>query len=299
MSLSLTHNYTKEIATRRLPESIYSGMNYKFSAAIYSVFLILCFFNAINAGSHRPIYDFDGDGRTDFIVKRYNGPDTQLQWFILQSRDGFTVRNWGYQFQTGQAADNDSLGDFDGDGKWDICVTRMMVSSLPAFWYVQNSRDDSMTAQHWGKLGDIVVPQDYDGDGKTDFAVFRGGWWYILRSSDNQFYAEKFGSGGSPFIGGDYDGDGKDDLAVLQGGMWIRYSAAGWWGHYTFGSSPVMGIVSGDYDGDGKADVAIVEGNLWLWERSSDGQLGGGLRFGDWTHDVPVPADYDGDGKPI
>jgi hypothetical protein len=57
--------------------------------------LITVGFHRVKAG---PIYDFDGDGRTDFIVKRQNGPDTQLQWFVLQSRDGFTVRNWGYQF---------------------------------------------------------------------------------------------------------------------------------------------------------------------------------------------------------
>lgn len=274
-------------------------MYYKFSIVTFCAVIIICSLTVAAGISPRPIYDFDGDGRTDFIVKRQNGPDTQLQWFILQSRDGFAVRNWGYQFSAGQAADNNSFGDFDGDGKWDICVTRMMVSSLPAFWYVLNSHDESMTAQHWGILGDIVVPQDYDGDGKTDFAVFRDGWWYILRSSDGQFQAEKFGtSNSSAFMGGDYDGDGKDDLAVLQaGGLYIRYSATGWWINYTIGNRQITGLVSGDYDGDGKADVAIWQGNLWLWERSSDGQLGGGLRFGEPGHDTPVPADYDGDGK--
>lgn len=251
----------------------------------------------------QPIYDFDGDGRTDFVVERFRGPDTQLQWFILQSRDGFAVHNWGYQFQSNQTADNDSPGDYDGDGKWDISVTRMNQSSAPAFWYVRNSTDGSMTARHWGMIGDIIVPQDYDGDGKTDFAVFRFGWWYILRSIDGQFQAEKFGTDNDDaFMGGDYDGDGKADLAVRRfiGGqvhLYIRYSITGWWAHYLLGSSQATGLVSGDYDGDGKADVAIWSGNTWLWERSSDGQLGGGYRFGDFFRDTPVPGDYDGDGK--
>jgi spore coat protein A, manganese oxidase len=35
--------------------------------------------------------------------------------------------------------------------------------------------------------GDAVVPGDYDGDGKTDFSVWRetDGNFYVLRSSDS------------------------------------------------------------------------------------------------------------------
>lgn len=273
--------------------------------------LILVLMLSVFAGSAaaRTIYDFDGDGRTDFAVQRFNGPGTSFTWFVLQSRDGFCAQTWGYQFPSGQGADSPGLGDYDGDGKWDVTVVRRMLppSSPNIFWYVLNSSDGAMTAQHWGILGDIEVPQDYDGDGKTDFAVHRyGGWWYILRSSNGTFRAEKFGApDDTAFMGGDYDGDGADDLAAVtvrytgtyQKYLQIKYSGRRQWAEYHVGGISNAGIVPGDFDGDGKADVTGWYGVTWRWVRSSDGQMGQGAMPNVGDFDTPVPGDYDGDGK--
>jgi len=47
----------------------------------------------------------------------------------------------------------------------------------------------------WGGSTDVLVPGDYDGDGKTDIAIFRPstGVWYIRRSTDGSMFAMPWG----------------------------------------------------------------------------------------------------------
>jgi hypothetical protein len=57
--------------------------------------------------------------------------------------------------------------DFDGDGKADA------VTFARGVWQWQNSSDDSVETLQFGHDGDAIAPSDYDGDGRTDFAVAR------------------------------------------------------------------------------------------------------------------------------
>ncbi len=151
---------------------------------------------------------------------------------------------------------------------------------------------------------------DFDGDGKTDLAVWDGmktSFWQIIQSSDSNAKSIYWGRAYEPFSDviapGDYDGDGKSDAAVFRRSTntwYIKRSSDDQTQAVPFGLGTDT-VVPADYDGDGQTDIAVwrAKEGRWLIQRSSDNKTlstiwgSGRLSY----LDTPVPGDYDGDGK--
>jgi len=144
-----------------------------------------------------------------------------------------------------------------------------------------------------------AVRFDFDGDGKSDAAIFRpstGTWWYAASGSNNQFRATNWGAGTDRPVAADYDGDGRSDYAVYRGGTWfVLNSSNGASQIVNFGVSTDI-PQPGDYDGDGKADFAVYRPSTGVWYMLTSRDGFGAVQFGIST-DTPIAADFDGDGR--
>lgn len=185
---------------------------------------------------------------------------------------------WEHTFTTSR------IHDFDNDG-----------SSQPAFfkdgiWHIHGMPP----VAYGNRPTDIPVPGDYDGDGKTEIAIFREGATYnrwLRQDSDDVV----FGQPGDIPAPGDYDGNGTTDYAFF------RPSEGRWYVRHDYLPSPRYTTqlygqdgdipVPADYNGDGKVDYALFRPSTGEWFRFNihRGQYG-------FPGDIPVPGDYNGDG---
>lgn len=165
--------------------------------------------------------------------------------------------------------------DFDGDGRQDYSVQKFPSSGDPrpiTYWNL-NSTGGTQISGVWGNaLTDFPTPGDYDGDGLDDLAIYRDGTpaspqsaFWIFKSSDStvQYYA--WGLDGDTAVARDYDGDGITDVATYRLGTTAGSTSVWYIRQSTTGTTRIVNF----------GTTAATANNL----------------------DVPIPGDYDGDGK--
>ncbi len=141
--------------------------------------------------------------------------------------------------------------------------------------------------------------QDFDGDGRSDLAIWRPGtaeWWHI-NSFTGAGATQQWGWSSDRLVPADYDGDGRTDHAVWRpsNGTWYILYSAGGSVTYSWGLNGDIPVPA-DFNGDGRADYCVWRPSNATWYVTYSSGGGTTVQWG-WSEDAPVPADFNGDGR--
>jgi hypothetical protein len=247
----------------------------------------------INAWSAAPGSDWGG------YVSFPLGPGQAAQ--LISGQFYFNVPSTTYPSGElrGQFKPPNRVTDFDADARAEVGVFRPSSGT----WFTLNPGTNAFTARQFGISTDKLAPGDYDGDGRTDHAVWRSGTFWILDSSTGAARGRAFGAANDdPSVSANYDGDLRADMAVYRRGapgpsfFYHLQSTDDGFRAMQFGNSDDTSI-TGDYDGDRKSDIAVYR-ETTSTHYVSRSTLGFQAQpFGVFATDLLTPGDYDGDGK--
>ncbi|MBI5917301.1 MAG: hypothetical protein HY842_18180 [Bacteroidetes bacterium] len=192
-----------------------------------------------------------------------------------------------------------------------LAVLLVIVPFVVSFLDSDSKRSDMKDyTSNAALVEDQYLVGDWDGDGKDNIAVRRGGSIQMDFNFDGNYDKEQaygYGNSEDKYIVGDWDGDGRDNIAVIR---WDRILMDfNFDGSHDKEQAYGNGLsthklyyedeyLAGDWDGDGKDNIAVRRNDAILMDINFSGghDIGQSYGNGNWEDDYLV-GDWDGDGR--
>jgi hypothetical protein len=271
--------------------------------------------NGVTAGDQwHPALDYDGTG--DYLVTYYdrrNDSQSNMSYHLYGTRLSANGNRLGGDTRLTENASSVTALRLVPRNPGDNGLPNMNVHTMGEyhdlwFWndhwtasyiFVPSGATDEVNLTTAMKGALTSAPADFNGDGVSDFVLYRHGTWLAFdRISGSQLWSRTLDTftDGIP-LPMDYDGDGRTDMTVYcPGRAWHFWSSSGAYRGIWIGVAGDI-PVPGDYDGDGKDDIVVYRNGTWIaydydtasvkWSVTTD-------TFGDG---IPLAMDYNGDGK--
>ena len=220
--------------------------------------------------------DFNGDGRSDLLLRHANG--TMTDW-LGQSNGSFVSNQAVASYGLSTAWHVEGTGDFNGDGLSDLllrhdsgAVTNWLGQANGSFFSNHAVANYSLpTGWHIAGTG------DFNGDSRED----------VLLRHDNGTVTDWLGQANGSFVSnhtianyslpagwgvagtGDFNGDGLEDVLLRHTSgtitEWLGQANGGFFSNHaisTYDLDPIWDVAGiGDFNGDGRDDVLLMHSN--------------------------------------